>query len=118
MTLEELQDICKKFPGVTQDIKWENHLCFNVGEKMFMITSPDSVPVTASFKTGDEDFEALSAREGMKPAPYLARYKWIFVDDIKRLSRKEWERYLFEAYQIIASKLPLKIKKQLKVQLK
>jgi hypothetical protein len=41
MQIEDLQKICKSFHGVTEDIKWENHLCFNVGEKMFLITAPD-----------------------------------------------------------------------------
>lgn len=108
MDLETLQQICKKFPGVTEDIKWENHLCFCVGEKMFLIAGMDEVPVTASFKANDEDFELLSNRPGLKPAPYLARYKWVFTDDIGRLGQKEWERYLAEAYRLIAEKLPKK----------
>jgi predicted DNA-binding protein (MmcQ/YjbR family) len=69
MTIETLQAICEKLPGVTQDIKWGNHLCFNVGEKMFLVTNPDEVPHTATFKVNDEDFEELSQRKGFKPAP-------------------------------------------------
>jgi predicted DNA-binding protein (MmcQ/YjbR family) len=114
MNIEDFQKICKKLNGVTQDIKWENHLCFNVGQKMFVVTSPDSVPVTASFKVNDDEFETLSGKEGFIPAPYLARYKWIYVDDINRLSKKEWEFYIKDAYRLIASKLPAKIKKQIK----
>ena len=112
MNIEVLQAICTKLPGVTQDIKWEEHLCFNIGGKMFLITSPDSVPVTASFKMTAVDFEELISREGFKPSAYLAKHKWIHVDNIKRLTRKEWETYLFQSYQIIASKLPLKVRKQ------
>ena len=51
MTIDVIQAICAKLPAVTQDIKWENHVCFNVGGKMFMITSPDEVPVSASIKS-------------------------------------------------------------------
>ena len=50
MSIEDLMSICQKLNGMTTDIKWEDHLCFNVGEKIFLITSPDSVPPTASFK--------------------------------------------------------------------
>ncbi len=117
MNVGDLQEICKKFPGLKQDIKWETHLCFNVGDKMFLITSPDEVPVTASFKTGDEDFEELSSREGFKPAPYLARGKWIYVDNIKRLSKKEWQYYLKEAHRLIALKLPVKTREKLKIEI-
>jgi predicted DNA-binding protein (MmcQ/YjbR family) len=113
MSIEELQKICKKFKGVTEDIKWEDHLCFNVGEKMFLVTSPDTIPQSASFKVSDEEFDELSQKTGFMPAPYLARYKWVHLDDIKRLSKKQWENYAAQSYELISSKLPGKIKKQI-----
>jgi predicted DNA-binding protein (MmcQ/YjbR family) len=113
MSIENIQGICKKFPHVTEEIKWQTHLCYCVGGKIFIITNPDDSPVTASFKVSDEDFEELSEREGMKPAPYLAKYKWIYTDNISRMNKKEWEKYLKRAYDIVAAKLPAKIKKQL-----
>lgn len=113
MHIENIQALCKKFPHVTEEIKWQTHLCYCVGGKIFIITNPDDSPVTASFKVSDEDFEELPEREGMKPAPYLAKYKWIYIDDINRLTKKEWEKYLKKAYDIVAAKLPPKIKKQL-----
>ena len=78
---------------------------------MFLVTSPDSVPVSASFKVSDEEFDELSVQKGFMPAPYLARYKWVHLDDISRLSKKQWEKYLSQSYNLIASKLPSKIKK-------
>ena len=108
MNIEDIQKICTRFAGVTQDIKWENHLCFNVGGKMFMITSPETVPVSASFKTGSEMFEQLSVRPGCQPAPYLARYNWVHVDDLTRFTKKEWENLLAEAYKLVYEKLPAK----------
>ena len=113
MDIEDIQNICKAFPGVTEDIKWENHLCFNVGGKMFLITSPDEVPVTASFKASEETFDELINIEGFKPAPYLARNKWVHVDNISRLGKKDWQKYLQEAYDLIHSKLPAKVKKEI-----
>ena len=113
MTIEDLQAICKKLPHTTEDIKWETHLCYSVGGKVFIITNPDASPVTASFKVSDEDFAELSEREGLKPAPYLARYQWIYIDNINRLTKKEWQEYLQSAYSHVAAKLPAKTKKQL-----
>ena len=113
MSIENLQQICKTFHGVTEDIKWENHLCFNVGGKMFLVTAPDDVPVSASFKASEESFDELIEREGFKPAPYMARNKWVYIDDIKRLSKKEWEKYLKQSYELIFSKLPVKVKRQI-----
>ncbi len=112
MTIEKIQAICKQLNGVTVDIKWNDHLCFNVGGKMFLVTSPDQVPPTASFKVTDEQFDELSAKEGFKPQPYMAKYKWINIDNISRLSKKEWEFYIGQSYKLVASKLPKKIKKE------
>ena len=113
MTIEEMQAICQQLKGVTEDIKWNDHLCFNVGNKMFLVTSPDQVPPTASFKVTDEEFDELSAKEGFMPQPYMARYKWININDINRLSAKEWEFYIKQSYKLVASKLPMKIKKEI-----
>ena len=113
MTIEDIQAICSKYRGVTSDIKWEDHLCFNVGGKMFLITAPDLVPCTASIKVADEDFESISEKEGLMPAPYLARYKWVWMDDIRRLSKKEWQTYIDTAYHLVAGKLPAKTRKQI-----
>jgi predicted DNA-binding protein (MmcQ/YjbR family) len=80
---------------------------------MFLITSPDRVPVSASFKVANEEFEELSSREGFMPAPYLARYKWVHLDDVNRLSKKQWEYYAAESYRLIAERLPAKIRKKI-----
>jgi predicted DNA-binding protein (MmcQ/YjbR family) len=113
MTIEDIETICDQFPAVTKDIKWEAHLCFNVGGKMFLMTSPDDVPPNAAFKVSDEEFEAISSRVGFKPAAYLARYKWVHVNDISRLNKKEWEHYARQSYDLVVAKLPNKIKNTL-----
>ena len=109
MTIEELQKICNQHKGVTQDIKWGHHLCFNVGGKMFLILSPDEVPVNASFKVSDEEFPVLSEQKGFSPAPYSARYKWVALDDINRLSKKKWEYYIEQSYRLVFEKLSKKL---------
>lgn len=113
MTIEDIQAICAKQRGVTEDIKWEVHLCFNVGGKMFLMTSPDQVPCQASIKVADEDFDEITSKQGFMPAPYLARYKWVHIDDITRLSKKQWEAYIETAYRLVASRLPTKVRKQI-----
>lgn len=113
MTIEDIQAICKKYRGVTEDIKWQDHLCFSVGGKMFLITAPDAAPSSASIKVAEESFEEIAAMEGLKPAPYLARYKWVWMDDISRLSKKQWESLIDTAYYLVAAKLPSKVRKQI-----
>ena len=113
MNIEELQNLCMGLNGVTEDIKWENNLCFSVGKKIFMIVSLDTVPVSASFKVGDEEFDDVVIRDGFSPAPYLARSKWVRIEDISFMSRAEWEYYAKQSYQLIGSKLPVKTQKYL-----
>lgn len=113
MTLEDIRSICRRLRGTTEDIKWEDHLCFNVGGKMYLVTSPDKVPVSASFKVEEDEFEEMTAREGFAPAAYLARYKWVYVEDISRMSLKEWEYYAKRSYSLVAAKLPARIRKEL-----
>jgi predicted DNA-binding protein (MmcQ/YjbR family) len=108
MKIEDVQLICRNLPGTTEDIKWDNHLCFNVGDKMFFVLGLDTSPTTCSFKADDEEFNILSTKEGCMPAPYLARYKWIHVDDLNRMGKKEWERLILKSYELVKKKLPKK----------
>ncbi len=111
INIEALQTICMGLPGVTQDIKLGAHLCFNVGGKTFLFTYPDGVPPSASFKVPDEDFEAICSMPGLEPQPYIARYKWVLARDISSLAHKDWEFYIRQSYDLIAAKLPSKLKK-------
>ena len=107
MNVETVRKICLTLPGVTEDIKWGNDLVFSVGDKMFCATSFEE-PFKCSFKVPDELFDELSSREGFVPAPYLARAKWVLVSTEARLSKKEWEAFLIQSHQLIASKLTKK----------
>ena len=113
MEIEDLQEICNDLIGTTTDIKWEDHLCFNVGAKMYLVTSPDKIPHSASFKVTEQDFHLLCEKDGFSPAPYLARYKWVYVDDINRLDKNEWKKLVTQSYQLIYNKLPAKVKKEI-----
>ena len=110
MTLEELRTICLDLEDVTEDIKWGHDLCFSIGGKMFLVTSADETPTTASFKVPDEDFEELSERKGFKPAPYLARHKWVWVENINLVGKKEWKQFAKQSYELVKAKLPKKKK--------
>jgi predicted DNA-binding protein (MmcQ/YjbR family) len=114
MDFDKLRETCLSFPGVTEGVKWENHICFMVGEKMFCITTIDDGEEGVSLKVSDEDFEKLTEREGIIPAPYMARNKWVRIDRYKYLKPKEWEQYLRQSYELIKSKLPKKLREAIK----
>ena len=110
MNVETLRDFCNSLPAVTEDIKWKKDLCFLVAGKMFCVSCLDG-PFTACFKVRDEEFQEMSSRPGIIPAPYVARYKWVLVEDGNELSRSEWEHYVKQSYDLIRAKLPRKTAK-------
>lgn len=112
MNLEKLRGICLKFPHATEDVQWENDLLFRVGGKIFAGVSLNP-PHHFSFKCTPEEFAELTQQEGIIPAPYVARYNWVQIQDDDALRLKEIERLLAQSYQLVYDKLPLKIKKKL-----
>lgn len=114
MDFDRIREICLSFPGTTEGVKWENHICFMVAEKMFCITTIDDGAQDVSIKVSDDDFNSLTERDGIIPAPYMARNKWVRVAQYKYLKPKEWEHYLRGSYELIKSKLPKKIRESLK----
>jgi len=106
MTIEALQQICRAFPGVTEDIKWGADLAFCVGGKMFCVVNTEP-PHQMSFKCTPEDFGELVERPGLIPAPYLARAMWVQEAELgEGLDRRERERLLRAAYELVMAKLP------------
>ena len=113
MNIEDIRTMCSSMKGVTEDIKWGHDLVFSIGGKMFCVAGLDQSPKTASFKVRDDEFEEMCNRNGFKPAPYVAKYKWVWMDNIDQLNKKEWEQYIRQSYELVKNKLPLKLKKQL-----
>lgn len=111
MDVETLRDFCRALPAVTEDIKWGNDLCFSVAGKMFCVAGLEGT-LTVSFKVRDEEFDELASSPGMRPAPYVARYRWVLVEEVGRLSRGEWEHYLRQSYDLVRAKLPKKVARQ------
>ena len=111
MNIESLRKFCLSLPAVTEDIKWGQDLCFSVGGKMFAVTGLEGA-FTCSMKVLDDEFEELSNRKGIIPAPYMARNKWVLVD-AAAMNKKEWEHYIRQSYELVKSKLTKKLRTEL-----
>lgn len=100
-------ELCRKLPGVTEDVKWDNDLVFSVGGKMFAVFDlPDLESV--GLKVEPALFPILIQRTGVIPAPYLAHHSWIKVMSPATLPPSELEMLLRESYALVARKLPKK----------
>ncbi len=51
--------------------------------------------------------------EGFKPAPYVAKYKWVLIEDVSKINKADWKKYIRQSYALVKEKLPAKIKNQL-----
>lgn len=113
MDTEQLRIYCLSLPGVTEGIKWEDHLCFMVGEKIFCLTGMNDAS-NVSIKVSSEDFELLTERNGIIQAPYMARNQWISIQKRNALKPAEWKQYVRRSYELIRAKLTKKVQATLK----
>lgn len=113
MDKEALRELCLSLPHATEDVKWGKDLCFLVGGKMFAATGIDDPGSKVSFKCTPEKFAELTEREGIIPAPYVARYHWIAVEDPNALTEEEYEDLISRSYLLVFENLPLKERKSL-----
>ena len=113
MNIEQLRKICLSFPHATEDVKWGNDLCFSVGGKMFCATGMDKAESQVSFKCTPEKFAELVERDGIIPAPYVARYHWVAVEKANALAEDELEDLISKSYLMVFQKLPAKVRKSL-----
>ena len=87
---------------------------FKVGGKMFcLIAPPDHSVGRLCFKCPPEHYEALSRADGFRPAPYLARAKWVALDRLAVLSATETKAYIRRSHAVIAAGLPRKKRAEL-----
>ena len=111
MTGEELHRAAMSLPAATMDVQWGDDHVNKVGGKMFAAT--DAAGRNLSFKATDIAFEALIEAGRARPAPYMARAKWVFFDDVTALDAGEVEGWLRTAYELVAAKLTRKARADL-----
>jgi predicted DNA-binding protein (MmcQ/YjbR family) len=110
MTIETVRTICRALPGTTEDIKWVEDLVFSVGKKMYAVVSLVP-PHTVAFKCSPDTFAELVEREGIIPAPYLARAMWVQEKELgAALDRQELRELLRASYELVKAKLPKKVR--------
>ena len=78
---------------------------------VFCVTGADSITSGMSLKCTPEKFAELIEREGIDPAPYVGRYKWVRISDLDAVRPDELKSLIAESYRLVFDKLPPKIKK-------
>ncbi len=93
-------------PAVEIVHQWGDASVAKVGDRIFAILSGNGTAPLISFKCSDIAFNLLPDLDGIAPAPYLARAKWVAVAPNAALNQEELAAYLAEAHAQIANKLP------------
>jgi predicted DNA-binding protein (MmcQ/YjbR family) len=114
MTLEKFRKICLSFPAATEQIQWGADLVFKVGGKMFAVAATEPSSHAVSFKCSDEGFAELLERDGVSPAPYMARAKWVALERFDTLPDREVQDRLAEAYRLVFTKLTKKAQSEVR----
>ena len=112
MDAEQIRAMLLKLPDVVETMQWGANLVFwaadkAIGGKMFAVVDLDGKggPVI-SYAAGPERFAELVEREGVIPAPYLARAHWVAVERWDVFRASEWQSELEAAHALITAKLP------------
>ena len=93
---------CSALPAVTMVVQWGDSDVYKVGGRIFAIAVLGG---GFSFKATDIAYEALTESGRARPAPYLARAKWVFFDDLAQLADDEVTDWLATAHALVAAKL-------------
>jgi predicted DNA-binding protein (MmcQ/YjbR family) len=106
MDLEAIRRFCLRLPHVTEQVQWGDHLVFKVGDKMFLVAALEPSKHALSLKVSAEAFEQLQEIDGIFPAPYLARAKWLALREFGLLRDDEMRELISAAHALVFASLP------------
>lgn len=106
-----MREMLLKLPHVAETMQWGENLVLwagdkAIGGKMFAVVDLGKGGPVMSYAAGPERFAELVEREGVIPAPYLARAHWVAVERWDVFRSAEWKSELEAAHALIHAKLP------------
>ena len=112
MNIDSIRKYCLSLPHATEDIQWGNDLLFRISGKIFAGMSLEP-PHSLMFKCTPEKFEELIEVDGIIPAPYMARNKWVMLEHFDALRDSELKILIKDSYGMIFSNLTKKAQAEL-----
>ncbi len=113
MDLETIRRLCLRLPHVTESVQWGDNLVFKVAEKMFLVASLEPSKHALSLKVSPENFEQLQEMDGVVPAPYLARAKWLAFRELGLLRDDDMRDLIRAAHALVFESLPRRRREEL-----
>ncbi|WP_426031464.1 MmcQ/YjbR family DNA-binding protein [Caulobacter sp. DWP3-1-3b2] len=116
MTPKTFDAAAMALPGATMTVQWGDNHVYKVGGKMFAVLGGAIGGKGFSLKASDVAFEVLGETGQAVPAPYLARAKWLYFEDLAGQDKAEVNDWLKTAHGLIAAKLTKKVRAGLGLQ--
>jgi len=114
MRLEHLQAFALGLPRTTVVKQWGECLVHKVAGKMFLILVLDGSMLDGIiFKCTPDEFDELTANDGIVQAPYCAKRMWAKVVDLAALPAPQLEARIRRSYDLVAAGLPKKTQREL-----
>ncbi|RRN65187.1 MmcQ/YjbR family DNA-binding protein [Caulobacter sp. 602-1] len=114
MTPEAFDEACLALPGATMSVQWGDDHVFKVGGKMFAVRGEGvTLGGGISFKASDVAFEVLTQTGRARPAPYLARARWVHFAELGELDADEVADWVRSAHGLVAAKLTRRLRAEL-----
>lgn len=118
MSREDFDAYCASLPATTNVVQWGDASVWKVGGKIFALYSRwtkkgEPHQDAVSFKCSDMSYEVLSEQDGLAPAPYLPRAKWIQARTGSVLNDEDLRAYINQAHEVVAAKLTKKHRAEL-----
>jgi predicted DNA-binding protein (MmcQ/YjbR family) len=110
MSPEAFARVALGLPGATCSVQWGDSRVYKVGGKMFAWT--DAAASSLAIKVSEIAFEALTENGRARPAPYLARAKWVRFDDLAALEDGEVADWVGGAHAMVAAKLTRAVRRE------
>jgi predicted DNA-binding protein (MmcQ/YjbR family) len=113
MNIEWVRKFCMALPHTTESVQWGANLVFKIGGRIYAIVALEPADHWISFKCSSDDFADLVEREGVVPAPYLARAQWVALETEGAIPAAELKSLLRTAYALVFTRLTKKSQREL-----
>ena len=112
MDVETFREYCLSLPGTTEGMKWD-HLCFMIEDKIFVIIAIEEGN-RFSTKCTPEEFDELTARDGIEQAYHMAKKQWVQIANLEVLNHMELKKRIITSRALVLAKLPKKVQEKYK----
>ena len=110
MSPEAFEAAALALPATEKVVQWGGADVFKVGGRVFALKTLEGA---LSIKVSDIAYAVLLETGQARPAPYLARAKWVAFDRLTDLDADEVRGWLAAAHALVAAKLTRKARAEL-----